>query len=173
MKNIFLFLSLILLSACGKNIATETSQIHALTAAGLGESIGTITVTELGKGIVIVVNATNLPAGEHGFHVHETNTLTPSTNDSGVVTIGGAAKGHWDPDKTGLHEGPEGKGHRGDLYKLVVPSSGIAQVTQTNTRINIKDIPGKSFMIHTLGDNYSDNPTSLGGGGGRMFASPF
>jgi Cu-Zn family superoxide dismutase len=35
-------------------------------------------------------------------------------------------------------------------------------------RLNLDDMSGRSLMIHAGGDNYSDDPELLGGGGGRM-----
>lgn len=181
MKKILGLLGVILITGCGERKTPTASQVstslkgsvYALTLEGLGDVTGSITVSPLEEGIIITIDASNLPSGEHGFHIHETNTLGPSTNESGAITIGGTAKGHWDPDNTGIHTGPMGNGHRGDLYRIVVDQNGFVQSTQTNMRININDILGKAFMIHVNGDNYSDTPAPLGGGGGRLFGSPF
>jgi len=34
--------------------------------------------------------------------------------------------------------------------------------------LKVIDIKGRSLMIHAGGDNYSDMPVSLGGGGARV-----
>jgi Cu-Zn family superoxide dismutase len=34
-------------------------------------------------------------------------------------------------------------------------------------RLKLADIKGRSLMIHAGGDNYSDTPAPLGGGGAR------
>ena len=34
-------------------------------------------------------------------------------------------------------------------------------------RLKVADLKGKSLMIHAGGDNYSDTPAPLGGGGAR------
>ena len=142
---------------------TLTSKLYTLSDQGTDKEVGTITVTDLGvEGISIEVVASNIAAGEHGFHLHENSALTP-----------GAAGGHWDPDKTGVHLGPDGNGHRGDLPKLVVAEDGNLNVTVLSPKIFIKDIPGKSFMVHIMGDNYLDKPATLGGGGARLYAAPF
>jgi Cu-Zn family superoxide dismutase len=35
-------------------------------------------------------------------------------------------------------------------------------------RLKVADIKGRSLMIHAGGDNYSDLPVKLGGGGARI-----
>ena len=110
--------------------------------------------------------------GVHGFHLHETNTLTPTTNNNGDTVIGGGAGGHWDPENTGIHTGPDGNGHKGDLPSITVADDGSVNETVIAKRIVFTDVAGKSFMIHAGGDTYSDEPT-LGGGGARLYASPF
>lgn len=180
MKISLTILCIIALSSCGyptnkKKVVTANIMevpIYSITEEGVGDQKGTITVTKLPNGIEIIVNATNISTGEHGFHMHETNLLTPLTNSDGSIVKGGMARGHWDPEKTGVHLGPNGNGHRGDLVRLEVPSNGTIKVTMTNTRISYNDAKGKTFMIHSGGDNYTDNP-KLGGGGARMYGAPF
>lgn len=38
----------------------------------------------------------------------------------------------------------------------------------TAPRLTVVDARGKALMIHAGGDNYSDEPQPLGGGGGRV-----
>jgi Cu-Zn family superoxide dismutase len=35
-------------------------------------------------------------------------------------------------------------------------------------RLTVADIKGRAIMIHAHGDNYSDDPKPLGGGGARI-----
>jgi Cu-Zn family superoxide dismutase len=79
-----------------------------------------------------------------------------------------AAGGHYDPANAGKHEGPEGKGHLGDLPALTVGADGTASTAVTAPRLKMADIKGRSLMIHAGGDNYSDQPAPLGGGGARV-----
>ena len=75
---------------------------------------------EQGKGIAIHVVASGLKPGQYGFHMHEKNTMSNTTDDKGNTVIGGGLGGHWDPDNTHKHAGPHGDGHRGDLEMLQV-----------------------------------------------------
>jgi Cu-Zn family superoxide dismutase len=79
-----------------------------------------------------------------------------------------AAKGHYDPDDTKKHAGPEGEGHKGDLPVLEVAADGTAQTTLTAPRLKVADAQGRALMVHAGGDNYSDEPKPLGGGGARI-----
>ncbi len=61
-----------------------------------------------------------------------------------------------------------GKGHLGDLPVLTVGADGTASTAVTAPRLKMSDVKGRSLMIHAGGDNYSDQPAPLGGGGARV-----
>jgi len=81
---------------------------------------------------------------------------------------GMAAGGHYDPAGTAKHEGPYGQGHLGDLPALYVGTDGNATLPVLAPRLKMTDLKGRALMIHAGGDNYSDVPAPLGGGGARM-----
>jgi Cu-Zn family superoxide dismutase len=138
------------------------------TQDGTGETLGTITITGTETGAVFKLALHGLPPGPHGFHVHENANCGP-TFINGIRIPAGAAGDHYDPENTGRHEGPMGEGHLGDLPVLEAAENGTA--TQTLTAPRIKDIDklkGRALIIHINGDNYSDSPALLGGGGGRI-----
>ena len=35
-------------------------------------------------------------------------------------------------------------------------------------RVRLSDLPGRALIVHAGGDNYSDEPAALGGGGARV-----
>lgn len=71
--------------------------------------------------------------------------------------------------KTGKHHGPHAQGgHKGDLPPLVVNPDGTATLPVIAPHLKLRDLSGKALMIHAGGDNYSDQPAPLGGGGGRI-----
>jgi Cu-Zn family superoxide dismutase len=85
------------------------------------------------------------------------------------MTPAGAAGGHLDPAMTGKHEGPEGLGHLGDLPLVTVAADGSVSGTAVAPRIkDVSALKGRALMIHAGGDNYSDAPAPLGGGGARL-----
>ena len=78
------------------------------------------------------------------------------------------AGGHYDPANTGRHEGPDGNDHLGDLPRLAVDGRGAATIPVVARRVRVSDVVGRSLMVHAGGDNYSDMPARLGGGGARV-----
>jgi Cu-Zn family superoxide dismutase len=145
----------------------ETVDMHRLTIEGTGEKIGTVTVSDTDYGTLFTPELSGLPPGLHGFHVHEKGNCGPAEKD-GKMVAGLAAGGHFDPDKTGSHTGPNENGHKGDLPPLYVDPSGFATHSVLAPRIKSSELKGLSLMIHESGDNYSDTPEKLGGGGGRI-----
>lgn len=126
--------------------------------------VGEITATDTEYGVMFTPNLTGvtsiLSSGAHGFHVHE----NPSCAKGGM-----AAGGHLDPKDTKHHYGPYNKnGHLGDLPVINVNANGSVNIPVVAPRLKVKDILGHSLMIHNGGDNYSDDPKPLGGGGSRM-----
>ena len=51
---------------------------------------------------------------------------------------------------------------------LEVAPDGTAQTPVTAPNLSVADLRGHALMIHAGGDNYSDQPEPLGGGGGRI-----
>lgn len=143
--------------------------MHRISAEGIGEPIGAVLITQTPAGAQFVAELRGLPPGERGFHVHENGDCGPGPNAQGQMTAGVAAGGHWDPENTGAHRGPEGDGHLGDLPVLFVEADGTAKGAVVAPRItDVSQLQGKALMIHAGGDNYSDEPEPLGGGGGRI-----
>src|SRR5262252_9515479 len=87
---------------------------------------------------------------------------------NGQPAAGMAAGGHFDPANTGKHLGPHGEGHKGDMPVLTVDASGKATEAVVVPRLTMADVKARSIMIHAGGDNYSDQPAPLGGGGARI-----
>src|SRR4051794_32151207 len=144
------------------------AEMHRATASGPGEAVGTVTIADSAKGAVVKTDLKGLPAGPHGFHVHEHGSCEHAMTN-GQMVAAGAAGGHFDPQHTGKHAGPQGEGHLGDLPVLQVAANGTATGTLTAPRItDVSILRGKALMIHAGGDNYSDQPAPLGGGGARI-----
>lgn len=142
-------------------------KVHKIDEKGVGAEIGTLTVTDTPTGLVVKPNLKGLPPGEHGFHVHENSSCAPAEKD-GKMVAGLGAGGHYDPAHTGKHLGPAGKGHLGDLSVLIVDKDGTATQPVTAPNVKVANLSGRSFIIHAGGDNYSDQPAALGGGGARI-----
>lgn len=148
--------------------AETVVEMHALSADGVGEPIGTVTLSEQEGSLLLTPDLRNLaPPGPHGFHVHQNPDCGPAEKD-GKMVAGLAAGGHFDPEDTGSHQGPHGEGHLGDLPVLEVAEDGTATEPVLAPRLTLDAVRGRALMIHEGGDNYSDEPKPLGGGGGRI-----
>ena len=124
------------------------------------QSLGTITATNTAYGLLLTPNLQGLSPGLHGFHLH----VNPSCDNHGL-----AAGGHFDPQNTGQHNGPYVENsHLGDLPALFVDQNGKSTLPVLAPRLTENDLQHHAIMIHQGGDNYSDHPLSLGGGGARV-----
>lgn len=147
--------------------APTTAQAGALTATadlvdGKGAKIGTVQLTEVADGVRIVLEASNLPPGVHGFHVHDSGKCEgPDFTSAG---------GHFNPDgkQHGL-QNPKGP-HAGDLPNLVVDEKGRAKADFVAPLLTLR--PGKysllegdatSLMIHRNADDYVTDPAGNAG----------
>ena len=161
--------------------------MHRLSADGVGETIGSVKAIDSDYGLLLVPNLIGLSPGLHGFHVHQNPDCGPAEKE-GEMVAGLAAGGHYDPGNTGAHKGPyDATGHLGDLPALyfeiqeATPAGMVAEETGEieaplgaatlpvlAPRLKTADLEGRSLMIHQGGDNYSDHPQALGGGGARV-----
>jgi Cu-Zn family superoxide dismutase len=158
---------MVLLTAVGVVYAEDMAvQMNLLTDQGAGKSIGTVTVKDTQYGLLLIPQLTDLAPGLHGFHVHQNPDCAAGMKDNKPMA-GMAAGGHYDPAGTNKHEGPYGQGHLGDLPALYVGADGKVALPVLAPRLKTADLKGRSLMIHAGGDNYSDAPAALGGGGAR------
>jgi Cu-Zn family superoxide dismutase len=163
----FAFSCVSFLFAAAAGAADITIAMHAIDAKGIGAKIGTVRAYDTPKGLRLAPRLKGLPAGPQGFHVHQKRSCRPAMKD-GAAVAGLGAGGHFDPAKAGKHEGPAGQGHLGDLPVLVVKADGSTSGSLLAPRLKVSDLRRKSLMIHAGGDNFSDQPAALGGGGARI-----
>lgn len=159
--------SLLLMLWAGSALADSTVPMTMVDANGIGASIGQVTISESKYGLVFTPALKGLPPGLHGFHLHQNASCAPKEKDGKMVPAL-AAGGHYDPADTKRHDTPWGDGHLGDLPALYVDADGNASQPALAPRLKVADLAGRSLMIHMGGDNHSDHPAILGGGGARM-----
>ncbi len=171
----------LLLVGSGAHAEEVKADVFMATDAGPGAKVGTVTITDMASkggisdvhpGVVVVTDLAGLPPGLHGFHIHEKGDCSPVVKD-GKAGPAMAAGGHYDPEKTGKHLGPDKGGHKGDLPVLSVGPDGKAKEKFTIKDLTAKEVKGRAVMIHAGGDNYSDEPLPLGGGGARIACGVF
>ncbi len=166
------FLSILVagLAAAAAAQATEiVVKLNMAEAGGAGAAVGTVRIVETPYGLVFYPTLTGLPGpGLHGFHVHENPSCAPKESDGKQVPALSAG-GHYDPQGTKKHGTPWGDGHLGDLPALFVAADGSASNPVLAPRLkSLADVDKRALMIHIGGDNHSDHPAPLGGGGARI-----
>jgi Cu-Zn family superoxide dismutase len=147
--------------------AESTVTLKWATPAGIGDPVGTVRIVESPYGLVFYPRVTGLPAGLHGFHLHENPSCAPGNRDGAAVAALGAG-GHLDPNGTRHHGEPWGDGHLGDLPPMFVGADGTASTPVLAPRLKLADLAKRSLMVHAGGDNHADVPAPLGGGGARI-----
>ena len=147
--------------------ADETVTMNVVDEKGVGKAIGEVAISETQYGVVFTPSLTGLEPGLHGFHVHQNPSCEPKEQDGKMVPALSAG-GHYDPESTKRHDLPWGDGHLGDLPALFVDADGNANNPVLAPRMKIGDVKGRALMIHAGGDNHSDHPKPLGGGGARV-----
>ncbi|HAM52886.1 MAG TPA: superoxide dismutase [Cu-Zn] SodC2 [Nitrospiraceae bacterium] len=163
-----IFVTVFVLSVVGFAFAEDiVITVNLVNEQGVGKEIGTVTASDSKYGLMLTPQLSDLTPGLHGFHVHEKPDCSHAMKEGKAVPAL-AAGGHYDPASTGKHEGPYGNGHIGDLPPLYVAADGKATLPVLAPRLKVADIKGRSLMIHAGGDNYSDIPAPLGGGGARV-----
>ena len=172
-SKLFLAAAMVAAFALPAAAAEVSVKVYKVDDKGMGELIGKVYFADSDKGLVIKPRLKGLSAGDHGFHVHANRSCKPAKNPEGKMVPALGAGGHYDPDKSGKHEGPTGKGHLGDLPALKVGADGTVKGTLMAPRLKVADLKKHSLMIHAGGDNYSDQPAALGGGGARVACGTF
>ncbi|TDF35852.1 superoxide dismutase [Alteromonadaceae bacterium M269] len=144
------------------------SESVQLVDLGSGKAVGHISFEQTPYGVVFKPFLHELPPGVHGFHVHE-NPSCASSQKNGHLVLGGKAGSHYDPLMTRKHGNPwDNNSHLGDLPALYVDKNGRALQPVLAPRLKLSDLFDRSLMVHAGGDNHSDHPAKLGGGGARI-----
>ncbi|MGF6147481.1 Superoxide dismutase [Cu-Zn] precursor [Kingella potus] len=152
----------------GAYAQSEITVPVALLNANGDTPVGEIRISQNKYGAIFTPHLKNIPAGVYGFHVHEHPSCAPAEKD-GKPVLGLSAGGHWDPHQANAHKGPwDDSGRLGDLPALAIDARGHGQPVLAPRIKDISQLHGHSLVIHVGGDNYSDHPAPLGGGGARM-----
>jgi len=111
-----------------------------------GEMLGTLTLAQEPDGVRTTMEASNLPPGFHGFHVHAVGKCeAPFTSAGGHFNPGGQNHAH----------------HAGDLPNLLVNADGRAFMVVKTARLKIEelfDADGSALIIHADPDNHANIP---------------
>lgn len=140
--------------------ADDQAFATAMLANPEGEARGTVEFAEADWGTLVTVEATGLPPGFHGLHIHgagkcEPDSVNPTdpTETGAFLSAGGHLAG---PDGGAGH--PE---HAGDLPTLYVPADGTARLVTLTDRLDrelLMDQDGSAVMVHEKSDNLANIP---------------
>lgn len=129
---------------------------------GQGKSVGTATLSPSSHGVNIKLNVHDLPAGEHGIHVHQAAKCEgPDFKSAG---------GHFNPDgkKHGL-QNPDGP-HAGDVPNFAADAKGKSKATVVAPNVTLGDDPhsvftggGTALVIHAKADDGKTDPSGNSG----------
>lgn len=134
---------------------------QATLADSKGKEVGTVTLTETPNGVLLRAEFKGLPAGELGFHVHETGQCTPPDFKSAGGHLAGGKK-------HGLLV--EGGPHAGDMPNIHVSESGSLTIEVLNTGLSLDngegavfDKDGSAVLVHAHADDYKSQPSGDAG----------
>lgn len=129
-----------------------------------GGEVGSVALVETPHGLLIQLDATGLPAGVHGFHLHETGACeAPDFKSAG---------GHYAPDgrshgylsAEGHHAGDlpniyveEGVRTRADVFAAGVTLGGEGESS------GLLDDDGAAVVVHATADDYQTDPAGHAG----------
>jgi len=177
-SKIVAFASIVAVAACSPKAdkATDTAAPAPTTTASdsakpaggttvamkdaAGHDLGSLTLSDVQGGIMIMGNLHGVAPGEHGIHLHMTGSCAPTF---------AAAGGHWNPtNKEHGKDNPKGP-HMGDLMNITVGKDSTVSVMVTSPGGTLKgadallDADGAAVVIHAKADDYKSQPAGNAG----------
>jgi Cu-Zn family superoxide dismutase len=160
-KLIPISLSLLVFAACA-SMGSGPDAVATLAPTSGNTATGTVEFSERTDGSVLVTaELRNVPAGVHGFHIHEKGDCGDNGN---------AAGGHFNPSATAHGAPGTGAHHAGDFGNITADAQGIARTSFTTRSITLDAGPnsaiGHAVILHANPDDLQTQPT--GNAGGRI-----
>jgi Cu-Zn family superoxide dismutase len=148
------------ISGCAIGADPPYARQYALVRSA-GQSLGTVSAWQTAGAVGLRIQASGLPHGLHGIHVHATGRC----EGPGFTSAGS----HWNPTarKHGLNS-PQGP-HGGDLPNIAVAANGVANeslVLSGASLAALADADGSALVIHAAADDHVTDPS--GNSGGRI-----
>jgi len=144
------------LAACVTDEPQGGAPMPLINAAG--QTVGSVRAWQTAGGVTFRVEASGLPHGVHGVHVHSVGLCQgPDFASAGP---------HWNPAgrKHGLNT-PAGP-HAGDLTNVEVAANGVLGASLTlagATMASLLDADGAALVIHAAADDEVTDPSGNSG----------
>jgi Cu-Zn family superoxide dismutase len=140
--------------------ASTTAEVHLQNAAN--ESVGKALLRDTPHGVLMELDLTNLPPGEHALHIHEHGQCKPPFETAG---------GHLNPGHRQHGFEAQTGAHAGDLPNLVVPNSGTLKVELLAPEVRLTDSSGaglldsdgSALVVHEKADDHKTDPAGNSG----------
>jgi Cu-Zn family superoxide dismutase len=152
------------LTLYGCAAAGAIANTHTITLRDAsGRTVGTALLTPATEGVQVVLQASGLPAGVHGVHIHQTGQC-----DAPDFTTAG---GHFNPtSRQHGTQNPAGP-HAGDLPNLTVDANGRGTLNAVAMGVtlegeganSLRKDGGTSLMVHATADDYRTDPSGNSG----------
>ena len=156
MRKLFLLLPLVAAAACAPIEPTGGAPMALVNSSG--QSIGTVRAWQTAGGVTLRIDASGLPHGVHGIHIHAVGRCDPPDFAS--------AGPHWNPaGKQHGFNNPAGH-HAGDLYNVTVAANGVLGEAVTipgASMASLVDADGAALVIHAAADDYMTDPSGNSG----------
>lgn len=138
--------------------------MHRVSKTGVGEAVGTISLSDGPYGLVIEPNLKGISAGPKAIHGH-THGNCGTTGSGANLKVAGAAGGHFDPEGTRKNNGPFLGGALGDFPNLIAEADGRVRIPVVAPRAKLADIHGRSIVMHAGPDRYGATVQASSSGG--------
>ncbi|MGH2667702.1 MAG: superoxide dismutase family protein [Gemmatimonadales bacterium] len=152
-------------AAAQDTAGVETASVATTRATFVdakGNEIGTASLMQTSRGVLIDANVSGLPPGEHAFHIHETGRCEAPTFES--------AGGHYAPRERQhgylATRGP----HAGDMPNREISGNGVLRDQVYNPEVTLSggdapllDADGSALVIHAKPDDYKTQPSGNAG----------
>jgi Cu-Zn family superoxide dismutase len=159
MKKLVLLSLLVLVAAACASMGSKPAAVATLAPTGGQTAAGTVRLTQMADGSVDVqVDLTGVPAGVHGFHIHEKGDCGDNGN---------AAGGHFNPAAT-AHGAPDAPPHHaGDFGNVTANDAGEVHTRFTTRSVTVEaganSAIGHAIILHANPDDLMTQPTGNAG----------
>ena len=139
----------VLLSGCTDKPESLVVEVFSVSPEGSGETVGKVYIHPLdGGGIHVQPALHDLPRGQLVLQVHELPSCAAGEQDGKLVAALAAGSAY--------HPQPTGDDNS-DLPLLVVDDYGIADLPVETLRFNLKDLHGRSLVVHAGDESGADS----------------